>query len=230
MRIVMTGTPIENNLINLWSLFDYLNRGLLGTMKEFSAFAKRLANDPGGYGKLRDMMAPFILRRLKTDKAVINDLPEKTEISDYVTLSKKQTVLYRSIVSDLEQTLTDAQGIQRKGLVLATILKLKQICNHPDQYLGQAPFLPEESGKFQMLQELCETIYENRERVLVFTQFREMTEPLSGFLKGVFHRDGLVLHGGTPAGSVRRWWPRSRAKTIYRSWYCPSRRAVSGSI
>jgi non-specific serine/threonine protein kinase len=200
MRVVMTGTPIENNLINLWSLFDFLNRGLLGTIREFSAFAKRLANDPGGYGKLRDMMAPFILRRLKTDKAVINDLPEKTEISEYVSLSKKQTVLYRSIVSDLEHSLLDAQGIQRKGLVLATILKLKQICNHPDQYLGQAPFLPEESGKFQVLSELCETIYENRERVLVFTQFREMTEPLSAFLKCVFHRDGLVLHGGTPAG------------------------------
>ncbi len=198
MRIVMTGTPIENNLINLWSLFDFLNRGLLGTIKEFSTFAKRLDNDPGGYRKLRDMMAPFILRRLKTDKAVISDLPDKTEISDYVSLSKKQTVQYRSIVADLEHSLMDAQGIQRKGLVLATILKLKQICNHPDQYLGQAPFLPEESGKFQMLQELCETIYENRERVLVFTQFREMTVPLSEFLKSIFHRDGFVLHGGTP--------------------------------
>jgi len=198
MRIVMTGTPIENSLINLWSLFDFLNRGLLGTAKEFSAFSKRLANDPGGYGKLRDMMSPFILRRLKTDKAVISDLPDKTEISDYVSLSRKQTVLYRSIVSDLEHSLMDAQGIQRKGLVLATILKLKQICNHPDQYLGQAPFLPEESGKLQLLGELCESIYENRERVLVFTQFREMTEPLGSFLKSVFHCDGLVLHGGTP--------------------------------
>jgi hypothetical protein len=118
MRVIMTGTPIENNLINLWSLFDFLNRGLLGTLKEFSTFAKRLSNDPGGYGKLRDMMAPFILRRLKTDKAVINDLPEKTEISDYVSLSKKQTVLYRSIVSNLEHSLMNAQGIQRKGLVL----------------------------------------------------------------------------------------------------------------
>ncbi len=198
MRIIMTGTPIENNLTNLWSLFDFLNRGLLGTAKEFSAFAKRLAYDPGGYGKLRDMIAPFILRRLKTDKTVISDLPDKTEISDYASLLKKQTVLYRSIVSELEHSIMDAQGIQRKGLVLATISKLKQICNHPDQYLGQASFLPEESGKFQLLGELCETIYENRERVLVFTQFREMTEPLCRFLKSIFHRDGLVLHGGIP--------------------------------
>lgn len=199
MRIIMTGTPIENNLSNLWSLFDFLNRGLLGTAKEFSAFTKRLAGDASGYARLREMVSPFILRRLKTDRTVITDLPDKTEISTYVDLSKKQTVLYRNIVSGLERSLGDAEGIHRKGLVLAAISKLKQICNHPDQYLGQASFEPEESGKYQLLKELCETIYEKRERVLVFTQFREMTEPLAGFLKSIFHRDGLVIHGGTSA-------------------------------
>ncbi|MDD3169065.1 MAG: DEAD/DEAH box helicase [Eubacteriales bacterium] len=199
MRIIMTGTPIENNLSNLWSLFDFLNRGLLGTTKEFSAFTKRLASDPGGYAKLREMVAPFILRRLKTDKTVITDLPDKTEISTYVDLSKKQTVLYRSIISGLENSLGDAEGIHRKGLVLAAISKLKQICNHPDQYLGQVLFEPGESGKDQLLKVLCETIDEKRERVLGFTQFREMTEPLAGFLKSIFHRDGLIIHGGIPA-------------------------------
>lgn len=199
MRIIMTGTPIENNLSNLWSLFDFMNRGLLGTVKEFSTFTKRLADDPSGYMRLREMAAPFILRRLKTDKEVISDLPDKTEISTYVDLTKKQAVLYRSVVEELEHSLCDADGIQRKGLVLAAISKLKQICNHPDQYLGQASFMPEESGKFQLLEELCETIYEKRERVLVFTQFREMTEPLSRYLRNIFHRDGLVIHGGISA-------------------------------
>jgi len=199
MRIIMTGTPIENDLSNLWSLFDFLNRGLLGTSKEFSTFIKRLADDPSGYAKLREMVAPFILRRLKIDKTVISDLPDKTEISTYVELSKKQTVLYRSVVLGLEHSLGDVEGIHRKGLVLAAISKLKQTCNHPDQYLGQASFVPEESGKFQLLGELCETIYEKRERVLVFTQFREMTEPLGRFLKNIFHRDGLIIHGGISA-------------------------------
>ena len=199
MRVIMTGTPIENNLSNLWSLFDFLNRGLLGTAKEFSTFAKRLAHDPGGYAKLREMIAPFILRRLKTDKTVISDLPDKTEITTYVEFSKKQAVLYRSIVSELEHSLGNAEGIQRRGIVLASISKLKQVCNHPDQYLGQASFIPKDSGKFQLLKNLCETIYEKRERVLVFTQFREMTEPLSRFLKSIFHSEGLVIHGGISA-------------------------------
>ena len=199
MRIIMTGTPVENNLSNLWSLFDFLNQGLLGTAKEFSDYAKRLSGDASGYAKLRKIVTPFILRRLKTDKKIISDLPDKVEIFNYVELSKKQTVLYRSVVSELENSLANADGIQRKGLVLAAISKLKQICNHPDQYLGQTSFIPKESGKFQLLEELCETIFEKRERILVFTQFREMTEPLSRFLKGIFHCDGLIIHGGVSA-------------------------------
>ncbi len=200
MRIIMTGTPIENNLSNLWSLFDFINSGLLGTMKEFSSFTKSLSDDAGGYARLRKIIAPFILRRLKTDKNVISDLPNKTEILTYADLSKKQVVLYRHTVDELEHSLQNAEGIHRKGLVLAAISKLKQICNHPDQYLGQDSFLPEESGKFLVLGNLCETIYEKRERVLVFTQFREMTRPLSRYLENIFHREGLVIHGGIPAG------------------------------
>ncbi len=199
MRIAMTGTPIENDLTNLWSLFDFLNRGLLGSPKEFHEFCKNLSDHPEGYAKLKAMVAPFMLRRVKTDKKVIADLPEKLEKIDYVTMSKKQVVMYRKVVAELEEKLQDADGMKRRGLVLATITKLKQIWNHPDQYLGQQTFLESESGKLMLLRELCETIYEKRERVLIFTQFKEITEPLSDFLTGIFHAEGYVLHGGTRA-------------------------------
>ncbi|MCD8308140.1 MAG: DEAD/DEAH box helicase [Clostridia bacterium] len=198
-RIVMTGTPIENDLTNLWSIFDFLNKGLLGTSQEFSKFCKGLSANPLGYGKLKSMISPFILRRLKTDKRIIADLPDKVESVDYVSLSRKQVVLYHKVTDDLAAVMESGlDGIQRKGMVLAAISKLKQICNHPDQYLGQQAFEESESGKMQMLREICETIYEKRERVIVFTQFREITEYLSDFLKGIFGREGFVLHGGTP--------------------------------
>lgn len=198
MRIAMTGTPIENDLTNLWSLFDFLNKGLLGTSGEFREFHKRLKDHPEQYGRLKSMVAPFMLRRVKTDKRIIADLPEKMETLDYVDLSKKQVVLYRKIITDMEERLREADGIERRGLVLAALIKLKQVCNHPDQYLGQTAFSANDSGKFSMLRELCETIYEKRERVLVFTQFREITEPLAAYLQGIFHAKGFVLHGGTP--------------------------------
>ena len=197
MRIAMTGTPIENDLTNLWSLFDFLNKGLMGTSKEFKDFSKSLKMDPRQYGRLKSMVAPFMLRRIKTDKSIIVDLPEKLETIDYVEMSKKQIVLYRRIVSDMEERIRNSDGMERRGIVLATILKLKQVCNHPDQYLGQQTYSASESGKFALLREICETIYEKRERVLVFTQFREITEYLARYLKEIFHADGFVLHGGT---------------------------------
>ena len=198
MRIVMTGTPIENELMNLWSLFDFLNKGLLGSAKEFHEYCRVLQDHPEGYMRLKTMVAPFMLRRVKTDKSIISDLPEKLESVDYVTLSKKQIVLYRKVVADMEQLIATVEGIKRSGIILSTIMKLKQICNHPDQYLGQTAYALEESGKMAMLREICETIYEKRERVIVFTQFKEITEYLAEFLKGVFGIDGYVLHGGTP--------------------------------
>ncbi len=198
MRIVMTGTPIENELMNLWSLFDFLNQGLLGTAKEFHEYCKGLNEHPEGYMKLKTMVAPFMLRRLKTDKSIIKDLPEKLEMVDYVPLSKKQIVLYRKAVSDMEQVIQETEGIQRSGIILTTIMKLKQICNHPDQYLGQTGYALEESGKLAMLKEICETIYEKRERVIVFTQFKEITGYLAEFLSGIFGVRGHVLHGTTP--------------------------------
>lgn len=204
MRIAMTGTPIENDLTNLWSLFDFLNKGLLGTSREFHDFCRQLGDHPEGYARLKAMVSPFLLRRVKTDKRIISDLPEKLETVDYVGLSKKQVVLYRRLVADMERRLREADGMERRGLVLATISKLKQICNHPDQYLGQTTFAVEDSGKFVMLKELCETIREKRERVLVFTQFRELTEALASLLSTVFRAEGFVLHGGTPVEKRRR--------------------------
>jgi non-specific serine/threonine protein kinase len=192
----MTGTPVENKLGDLWSIFDFLNAGLLGTSKEFSGYAKNV-KESGSYAKLRDVVSPFILRRLKTDKAIISDLPDKVEIKAYTAFTSKQALLYKNLIKELEHTLETADGIKRKGVVLAAIMKFKQICNHPDQYLGQSAFKSSASGKFEKLQEICETIYEKRERVLVFTQFKEMTKPIADFLGTVFERGGLTLHGGT---------------------------------
>ena len=203
-RIIMTGTPIENDLSNLWSLFDFLNKGLLGTSDEFKDFASSLDRDGAGYDKLRNMISPFILRRMKSDKKIIADLPDKVEKNEYVTLSRKQTVLYRKLVDDLELILQDASGFRRKGIVLAYLTKLKQICNHPDQYLGQERYDAKDSGKFETLRTICETIYERRERVLIFTQYKEIIPYLRDYLKEIFGTDGLVIHGGIPVAKRQK--------------------------
>jgi SNF2 family DNA or RNA helicase len=195
-KITMTGTPIENSLLDLWSLFDFLNPGLLGSIKEFKRFCAQLKKEPSRYKSLKKVISPFILRRMKTDKAVAPDLPEKVEMKTFPILSKKQVVLYTDFVKELESRLAETdQGIQRKGLILSSLMKFKQICNHPDQYLGTGEFDPGESGKFIRMGELCETIYAKRERVLVFTQFKEMTNPIANFLETIFHHKGCIIHG-----------------------------------
>ena len=196
-HVAMTGTPVENRMSDLWSLFDFLNAGLLGTSREFSAYAKKIQGSED-YSKLRNVVSPFIMRRLKTDKSIISDLPDKVEMKTYATLTKKQAALYSALVKEIEQKIYTSEGIERKGVVLASLMKFKQICNHPDQYLGQDAFDYKQSGKFSVLAEICETIRDKHERILVFTQFREMCEPLSDYLETLFDKKGLVLHGGTP--------------------------------
>jgi non-specific serine/threonine protein kinase len=198
-RIALTGTPVENRLGDLWSIFDFLNPGLLGTGRAFTAYTRELTRRPGNaYGPLRDLVRPYILRRVKSDKSVIADLPDKTELKAYCPLSKVQAALYQDAVRELAEQLESADGIQRRGLVLACLMRLKQICNHPSQWLGDGAWQASDSGKFGRLGELCETIAQRQEKALVFTQFRETTGPLAAFLEGVFGRPGLVLHGQTP--------------------------------
>ena len=197
-RLALTGTPVENRLGDLWSIFDFVNPGLLGTAKEFSRFSKRLAERPhGGYGPLRELVRPYILRRLKTDKTVISDLPDKTEIKAFCGLSRHQAALYEQAVNELAQQLHDAAGIQRKGLVLAFLMRFKQICNHPSQWLGDGAWGESDSGKWARLRDIAEVIAAKQEKMLVFTQFREVTAPLAAFLGSIFERPGLVLHGET---------------------------------
>jgi len=200
-RIVLTGTPIENRLSDLWSLFDFICPGLLGSAKEFAAFLKnRSAGDQTQFGALRRLVRPYILRRLKTDKRVIADLPEKTEMIAFCSLTRAQAALYQQSVAELAERLEspEVEGIQRRGIILAFLTRFKQICNHPSQWLGDGAYDPAASGKFQRLCELCEEIAARQEKALVFTQYREMTEPLARCLAAVFGKPGLILHGATP--------------------------------
>ncbi|MGA2958409.1 MAG: DEAD/DEAH box helicase, partial [Thermodesulfobacteriota bacterium] len=198
-RIVLTGTPVENRLSDLWSLFDFLCPGLLGSAGRFKDFVKGLERrEQERYAPLHHLVRPYILRRLKTDKAIIADLPDKTEMKTHCGLTQKQAALYLRSVEELSRALQGQDGMKRRGLVLAYLLRFKQICNHPSQLLGDGLYGPADSGKFDRLRDLGEEIASRQERALVFTQFREMTEPLAAFLGEIFGREGLVLHGGTP--------------------------------
>jgi hypothetical protein len=197
-RIALTGTPIENRLGDLWSIFDFINPGLLGSAKEFGSYTKRLADQPrNAYGPIRDLVRPYILRRLKTDKSVIADLPDKTEIKAFCQLSRKQAALYQQAVEELAEQLEAVDGIKRRGMVLAALMRMKQICNHPSQWLGDGAFAEADSGKWTRLREIGEVIAAKQEKALVFTQFRQLTAPVAAFLGEVFGRPGLVLHGET---------------------------------
>ncbi len=197
-RLALTGTPVENRLGDLWSIFDFVNPGLLGTAKQFGSFAKRLADGPhGSYGPLRELVRPYILRRLKTDKTVISDLPDKTEIKVFCPLSRQQAGLYQQAVRELAEQLDDASGIGRKGLVLSFLMRFKQICNHPSQWLGDGAWGEGDSGKWARLRDIAEVVAARQEKMLVFTQFREVIPPLAAFLGSIFERPGLVLHGET---------------------------------
>jgi SNF2 family DNA or RNA helicase len=198
-KIALTGTPVENRLSDLWSIFDFLCPGLLGSARRFKEFVKGLdRREQDRYGPLRRLVQPYILRRLKTDKSIIADLPDKTEVKTFCGLTKKQAVLYARSVEELARALQGIEGMKRRGLVLSYLLRFKQICNHPSQLVGDKAYAPAESGKYERLRAICEEIASRQEKVLLFTQFREMTEPLADYLAEVFGREGLVLHGGTP--------------------------------
>jgi non-specific serine/threonine protein kinase len=201
-RIALTGTPVENRLGDLWSIFDFINPGLLGSPKQFATFTKHLADRPHNpYAPLRELVRPYILRRLKTDRTVIADLPDKTEVKAYCHLTRTQAALYQQAVdelaAELTTTLQGADGIKRRGVVLAFLMRFKQICNHPSQWLGDDAWAEADSGKLARLREVGAVIAAKQEKALVFTQFREVTAPLAAFLGSVFGRPGLVLHGGT---------------------------------
>ena len=207
-RIALTGTPVENRLSDLWSIFDFTHPGLLGSGQAFARYVRCLA-EARSYGPLRELVRPYILRRLKTDKAVIADLPDKTEMKAFCYLSPAQAALYQKAVEELADELDQAEGMRRKGIVLSFLMRFKQICNHPSQWLGDGAWTETDSGKFARLRELSEVIAAKQEKMLVFTQFREATQPIAGFLGNVFGREGLVLHGGTPVSKrkelVRRF-------------------------
>ncbi|MEN8236179.1 MAG: DEAD/DEAH box helicase [Pseudomonadota bacterium] len=208
VRFILTGTPIENRLLDLWSLFDFVAPGLLGSSKIFSNYGKKMRKqheDGSGEGRfysaIRHLITPYILRRLKSDKSIISDLPDKTEMDTFCFLSKQQAGLYQKSVQELEEKLKENEfndDIKRRGLVLAYLTRFKQICNHPSQWLGHGEYAPQASGKFLRLKELCTSIAAKQEKVLVFTQYKEIIPAIHGVLEEVFGRSGLTLHGQTP--------------------------------
>jgi non-specific serine/threonine protein kinase len=206
-RIALTGTPVENRLGDLWSLFDFLNPGLLGSSAEFKKFVKAMESGANPFGPLRRLVAPYILRRLKTDKSIIADLPDKTETVRYCALSRDQVKQYQLVVRSMKEALektSDQNSMVRRGLILQTMMRLKQICNHPAQFSGEGDYRPEASGKFVRLAEIGQELAERQERVLVFTQFTEIIPALCDHLQRIFGRPGLTLHGATAVKKRRK--------------------------
>ena len=198
-RIALTGTPVENHVGDLWALMDFLNPGLLGTQSAFKRnFFQpiQLWHQEDAAKRLRALTGPFILRRLKTDRSIISDLPEKIEQKEFCTLTREQASLYKAVLDDLTERLATATGIERRGLVLATLSKLKQVCNHPAQFIGDRSSLDHRSGKLARLEELLAEIREVDERTLVFTQFAEMGGLLQRHFQERSGEEVFFLHGG----------------------------------
>jgi SNF2 family DNA or RNA helicase len=200
-RLALTGTPVENRLLDLWSIFNFLNPGYLGKEAQFrKSFEVPIQkdNDRVKSVMLKKLVEPLILRRVKTDQSIINDLPDKVEQILYTNLTKEQASLYEVVVKDVEEQLQKAEGIQRKGLILSTLMKLKQICNHPAQFLqDNSEFSPERSHKLSRLAEMVEEAISEGESLLIFSQFTEVCENVEKHLKHNLHCNTYYLHGGT---------------------------------
>jgi len=200
-RIALTGTPVENHVGDLWALMDFLNPGILGSQAGFKNSYYRpiqIYRNAVVAEKLKTLTGPFILRRLKTDRTIISDLPEKMEMKEYCTLTKEQASLYKAVVDEMQEKIEQVEGINRRGLVLATLLKLKQVCNHPAQFVGDNSSLEQRSGKLQRLVELVSETRELGDRTLIFTQFAEMGGMLQDYFQGQFGEEVFFLHGGVP--------------------------------
>jgi SNF2 family DNA or RNA helicase len=214
-RIALTGTPVENHVGDLWSIIEFLNPGWLGTQAEFKRsfhIPIQAEHDPGAARRLKRLTGPFILRRLKTDKSIIADLPEKLEMKVFCTLTKEQASLYTAVLKDTTEQIESSEGIQRKGLVLATIAKLKQVCNHPAQFLHDHSAFAGRSGKVARLTEMLEEVLSEGDRALVFSQFAEMGGLLKDHLQEEFGREVLFLHGATPKLQRDRMVERFQAR------------------
>ena len=201
-RVALTGTPVENNVGELWSIMEFLNPGLLGNAAEFrrnfvQPIHKRVDSD--SMVRLRKLTAPFILRRLKTDRSIIQDLPDKMEMKVFCNLTPEQATLYRSVVDEASQSIDITEGIQRKGVILATLTKLKQVCNHPAQFLSDDSPLAGRSGKLSRLTEMVEELLSEGDSALIFSQFADMGAKLRNHLAATFDQEVLFLHGGVPA-------------------------------
>ena len=200
-RFALTGTPIENRLLDLWSIFNFLNPGYLGTQAQFRRSFEvpiQRNNNPRQSATLKKLVEPFILRRVKTDQSIIKDLPDKVEQKLFCNLTKEQASLYEAVVKDVEKNLEGADGIQRKGLILATLTKLKQVCNHPMQFLQDgSEFTQTRSHKLTRLTEMVEEAMEEQDSLLVFTQFTELGAALEKYLRHSCHYNTYYLHGGT---------------------------------
>ncbi|NCJ05826.1 DEAD/DEAH box helicase family protein [Synechococcales cyanobacterium C] len=203
-RLALTGTPVENRLLDLWSIFHFLNPGYLGTQTQFRRSFElpiQKENDPRQSVTLKKLVEPFILRRVKTDQAIIKDLPAKVEQKLYCNLTQEQASLYEAVVKDVTGQLDDMgeiEGIQRQGLILSTLLKLKQICNHPRQFLQDgSEFAEVRSHKLSRLNEMVQEAIDDGDSLLIFTQFTELGEALEKHLRQTYHYNTYYLHGGT---------------------------------
>lgn len=198
-RLALTGTPVENNVGDLWSLMHFLNPGYLGTQDSFrEAFFKpiQVKKDVEAISNLKRLTTPFILRRLKTDRSIISDLPDKIETNSYCSLTSEQISLYESVVENANTQLAISEGIERKGIILATLGKLKQICNHPVNFLKDGSLIEGRSGKLLRLEEILEEVYAIGDRSLIFTQYTEMGNLLKDYLQEKQGEEVLFLHGG----------------------------------